>query len=178
MKARTKPKGFGIAATVLMTAPLAGVVFASAVSAGDVQPPRSPQTIDVTTKEVTLYHSPDPLDNTGEIYVRYNTNVAEDVDETTGTQVVIEDGQANTETATPNIWTGKPYAANSLRIRIYDEDVLSDDKLYNRCHSLSIGYSTYYDLGKRFDRTITLKYMGIIQNYHQINPIIKVAEDG
>ena len=140
MKARTKPKGFGIAATVLMTAPLAGVVFASAVSAGDVQPPRSPQTIDVTTKEVTLYHSPDPLDNTGEIYVRYNTNVAEDVDETTGTQVVIVNGQANAGTVTPHSWSGKPYAADSLRIRIYDDDLLSsDDKLYDQYHSLSIG---------------------------------------
>ena len=140
MKGRTKSKGIGIAA-ILVVALLAatGLSYADGVQPGDVQP-LSTQWIDITTKEVTLYDPPDALDNTGEIYVRYNTDISGDVDKTTGTQEVLADGNVNTWTATPNSWDDKPYAADSLRIRIYDDDLLSsDDKLYDQYHSLSIG---------------------------------------
>ncbi|MEA1895863.1 MAG: hypothetical protein U9N36_11865 [Euryarchaeota archaeon] len=137
MKARTtKPKGIGMAA-ILVVALLATTGLGYA---GDVQPLVA-QTVDITTKDVTLYQAVDPLDNTGEIYVRYSTSESGDLNVKTGTQVVIANGQTNPWTAAPYHWEGLRYAANCLRIRIYDEDLVDDDLLYDDCHSLTTGYN-------------------------------------
>jgi hypothetical protein len=113
MKGITKPKGIGIAA-ILVVALLATTGLGYA---GGVQPLVA-QTVDITTKEVTLYKEVDlyPGNGDGEIYVKYSTNKPGDVDVTTGTQVVPVDGQPHNWYATPCHWTDQPYAAN----RIFD----------------------------------------------------------
>ena len=134
MNRTTKPKGFGMAA-ILVVALLATTGLGYA---GDVQP-LATQYVDITTKDVTLYQAVDPLDNTGEIYVRYSTSEPGDLNVKTGTQVVSANSQTYAWTAAPYHWEDLRYAANCLRIRIYDEDVLDDDLLYDSCHSLSLG---------------------------------------
>ncbi|MEA1945630.1 MAG: hypothetical protein U9N07_09960 [Euryarchaeota archaeon] len=139
MKGITKPKGFGMAA-ILAMALLAMGGFGYTT---DDAEPLVPQRVNITTKNVTLYRAVDPLDNTGEIYVRYSTDVAEDVDVKTGTQpTVVYTSQTDKWYATPCTWTNQPYAANALRIRIYDKDLLFDDLLYDQYHSIFPGTNT------------------------------------
>jgi hypothetical protein len=104
---------------------------------------RAVQRVDITTRDVALYEEVDPWpgNDAGEIYVRYSTNVAGDVDVTTGTQIVPANSQTYDWYATHYDWDDQPYGANCLRIRIHDEDVGPDDLLYDDCHSLSLGYN-------------------------------------
>ncbi|GEM_PF-5084794 len=113
---------------------LAVTGLVSAVS--DIQP-LAPQTVDITTKTVTLYYSPDSWDDTGEIFVKYNTgsNIV-----TTGIQTVVADSQTYNWHETPYSWANLPYTAYALGISIYDDDgIWGSEQLSSESFSLTLG---------------------------------------
>lgn len=126
----------GVLAVMALLA-IVGLVYTAAADG------RAVQRVDITTRDVALYEEVDPWpsNDAGEIYVRYSTNIPTDVNVRTGTQVVPANSQTYDWDAPYYNWDDRPYAANALRIRIYDEDVGPDDQLYDDDHSLSLGYN-------------------------------------
>ena len=127
-------KMMGVLAVMALLA-IVGFVYTAAADGREVQ------RVDITTQDVNLYEEVDPWpgNDAGEIYVRYYTTRPGDVDVTTGTQTVLADGQTYSWHATQYHWEDQPYGANTLWVKISDEDPGLDDTLYNDDHGLSLG---------------------------------------
>ncbi|WP_321430010.1 hypothetical protein [uncultured Methanolobus sp.] len=135
MKAKIKI-GIGalIASLMLVSMALLPVVSASDVSI------KSAQKIDITPQEVELYTSPDYWDDTGELYAQFTTNVAGDVNVKTDTVTVL----VGSEEEFDDEWEDQRYAANSLRILVWDDDTASgDDKLLDTYDSPEDGVNVW-----------------------------------